>query len=275
MKLVGLILVCILILGCGGSGGDSGKGEETIVDIEFSGTWIMRTEREAYSASVGEYISSTFFSETYVMEDTKQGVRYELCNYYGGIPGYGIKTDERFYLNSSENGFSINSEGVLEQMTDYTLSWEPEYRYRSIQNPVKKSDSISLDNGTLIIQGPVSVEEYTHVCIWSVSYSTGNRKSFEIMTPYDDSYISLRFDIYDEIGAGIYQYTNSTDSTQISIDIMSTSTSFGNITGNSSLFPSNVTIELIEYNDTKISGTFSFTGQDSANYSGEFEAYFN
>jgi len=274
MKYLILVLAVTSLLGCNSSDNwVPDDGDSSIEDIELTGTWLMSNEIERYKTSTDEYLSSTYISESYLLEETDKGVKYESCRRYGGIPNYGIKTKEHFYLNPIDNGFILNGGGVLEQRSEYTNEWEPEFYYKSIQKITKITDVSVIDNGTLIVNGPISIEEYSHVCIWEVSYSVGNKRAFEIMVPFDDSYVSFRLDAYDEIVAGTYDYTTPYSDSLVRVDLSSNATAYWDIVESNTLSPSSVSLNLIEYNGTKISGTFSFTGQDEGSYSGEFEAF--
>jgi len=274
MKYLVLGLAVISLVGCKGSNdGGTDVEDPSIKDINLTGTWLMSNEIERYKKSTDEYLSSTYISESYLLEETDKGVKYSSCNRYSGIPNYGIKTEEHFYLSPIENGFRLNGDGVLEQRSEYENEWEPDFYYKSILNLTEISESNIIDNGTLIVNGPVSIEEHNHICVWEVSYSIGNKRTLEIMAPFGDSYISFRLDIYDEIVAGLFEYSGPNSESLVRVDLSSSASSYWDVVGSNTLSPSDVSLNLIEYNDTKISGVFSFTGQDGGSYSGEFEAF--
>ncbi|MDH5446261.1 MAG: hypothetical protein OEY52_11950 [Gammaproteobacteria bacterium] len=275
IKYVTFIIFSFTLIACNHSDDNSSEESVSLKDIKISGTWLMSTERQLYKTSTNEYLSSTYISENYIFEDTDKGVKYSRCRNYGRIPLYGIKTDTRFYLNIMDNGFSLNNENVLEQITEYNNEWEPDFHYKSISKLTKITDTTLVDNGTLIVNGPVSLEEYNHICILAVSYSLGHSKIFEIMTPFDDDYISLRLDTYDKVTPGVFEYEERHQESLVKIDLHSNAQKYWNIVGSNTLAPSNATINLIEYSDTKISGSYSFTGLDNESYSGEFDIILN
>jgi hypothetical protein len=273
MKYLGLILGAIFLTSCN----NSTEGTITLDQIDLTGTWLLSTEERSYKTSTDEYLSSTYYNESFILEETNNGVAYLPCHFFGNLPpNYGFKASDHFYFFPSDNGFTLKSTNELEQVKEFTNVGNPEFYYKSISRLKKKSDDIRIDNGTLILKGPVSIEEYNHICIWEVSFSTGITKSIEITTPYDDLYLSLRLDIHEEIYAGTtYQYQSANDSSPVKIDVTSNSTQFNDIVGTNLLQPKDVSINIIEYDDIKISGTFSFTSFNNESYSGEFEASFD
>lgn len=275
MKVLGYVVLCLSILGCNHSNNESSSEPESIRNMEIDGLWLMSSEQQTYKESTGEYLSSSFISRTYIFEETERGVKFDKCIDYGGLSSYGIKTDEHFYLYANENGFYLNVDNILEQQTEYSYELQPEFTYKSIVHLTKMSDVQTIDSGTLIINGAVTLEQYSHLCIWEVSYSHGYGRVFELLSPFGDDDLSFRLEINDVISPGVYQYDKNANDNLVEISITSFATEFRDDTGTSWLYPKTATIEFIEYNDVKISGIYSFVDENDVAYSGEFEFFLN
>lgn len=245
----------------------------SLKDVDLSGTWQMVTEVQQFKTSTEEYLQSSFYEEKYFLDDTVVGVEYSVCRVYGGIPVYGIKTDKHFYMNVSDDGFVLQDDGTLMRSRSYTNSWEPGFNFVAIETLTKISDNLLLDSGTFIFNGPVAITEHAHVCRRKTDYSVGIQWAVNIQVPYDDDYLTFNIEIRDAITAGTYTYARRWDATPVQIEVYSNATAFWNIVGTNTIGARDVSVTIIEVTDLRLSGTFSFTGQDDGSYSGEFEVF--
>ena len=290
MKNIKYLVVAGLLLslfGCDSDGDgrrnnqvDSSNSENlNFQSLDLSGTWRMVNEERRVRIDTEEYISSTFVEFRYVFEDTGSGVKYDRCWEYGDFYSpHGVKTDEHFYMSPndpSDTGFTIQDKDTLVKVTTYENEWEPGFRFESIQTLTKISSDVDVDSGTFILNGPISIEEYSHTCTWQVSSNVGESKTLEFLVPYDDGNINFHFRLTGEIVVGSYYYNEYWESEQVNFDINSTADAFWDTVGSNTLSAEDVTINIIESSDAKLSGTFSLLGQDNERYSGEFEIYLN
>jgi hypothetical protein len=264
----------VMVSGCSNSSDSGLDTQNSLNSIDLTGTWIVENETETYKTDTGEYLSSDFVRFKYVLEETNIGVKYDRCWEYGATSPYGIKAEYHFYMNPSDNGFSLQDDGSLKRITEFERDYQPGFNFRSIENLTKISDQVSVDNGTFVLNGPIANAEYDHVCLWQAHSNIGDSRTIEILTPFDNDSLSLRFDFQGDITPGTYQYTNYYDPSPVTIDISSNSDAFWAQVDSNILAASNVEVVIIESNNTKISGTYTLTGQDAGMYSGEFEMIF-
>ncbi len=275
---MGILLILIitnLVAGCMHSDNSPSQKEiQTLASVDLSGTWTMSNEIKKYKVDTGEYLLSTFIEHEYLLDDTDIGVGYAECRRYGGILNYGVKTDDHFYMNTQDNGFALQDDGTLQMESAYTYPWDPEYNYESIQTLTKVSDDIQLDYGTFILNGPIAKEEYAHVCRWTAHSNIGKNRTVAIIAPFGDDDMSFQFNIVDDIAAGAYTYSRFVGNRPFTIDVSSFATEFQSAINSNTLAPDDVSVTFIELTDFRMSGVFSFTGQDEGSYSGEFEIMF-
>lgn len=290
MKISLVILLALLVGACRSGGGDGirlpVKGEREVTDpndqtmsissMDLSGTWLMTVETRMSKIETGEYLSSRFSKFRYVFDDTENGVKFDECWTYGSpVPSYGIKTDTRLYMNLSDSGFTLQSDGSLKQTDNHELNHTTGFSYENVRSLVKLSDDIEFDGGMFVLSGPVSIEEHNQVCVLQSHLSIGLGRTIIITVPYDEEYISLNLEFFDGIDVGVYEYENDFDSKEVILRIGSRAKQFEEIVGNSSLFPSNVSLNIAESTSQRISGSYSFTGYDSGLYEGQFEVFLN
>lgn len=171
------------------------------------------------------------------MEDTDRGVKYSRCVDYGDAPHYGVKAEKHFYMSTSDNGYSLQADGSLVQTTYISYDYRPGFNYTSIATLRKESNDVSIDNGTFVINGPITNAEYNHVCLWHAYANIGDRTTTEILVPFDDDSLSLRLELQGEIFPGTYAYAQRYDESQVRLDVMSNSTLYWNLAGSNTLSP--------------------------------------
>ena len=175
MKYFLLLILSFTLFGCGSDKSVNDEASLSLQETDLTGTWVMVDEIRSTNVISGEYLSSQYFEYRYVMEEKEDGVRFNRCWEYGGFNELtGVKTNKRFYLNLSDPGFTLNSDGELEQVSSFERSWEPDFTFQSVKTLRKISDDVEIDSGSYILNGPVSVEEYEHVCAWQVHSSVGS-----------------------------------------------------------------------------------------------------
>lgn len=259
----------------GGSGQSPGNDSLSLNELDLSGTWKSVTETRIIEKSTGEYLSSLFTESTVLFEETENGVLVSECQDYGYDDHYGTKSDDRFYIYSTLNGHTLQENGTLSQVTTEEYDYSPGFIYESTNTLSRISNGIELDNGTLVLNGPVSVEEYSHVCLWQVSSSIGVSRTVELSVRYGDSYLSLRLDIEGDVVAGVYQYEDrSVTDSEVFLDVASNAIEFWDLVDSNVLDARNVTVNISDVTDNRILGSFEFTGQDDSLYDGEFEVVY-
>lgn len=285
-RVVLMVLLSAALVGCSSGGSSSGGGSpEAVPDepeeqadgvrtLDLSGTWLVTVETRMLKIETGEYLSSDFAKYRYFLEDTENGVRYEPCWTFGDFYApYGIKTEQHFYMELNKSGFELQSDGSLQQVSTYEREYAPGFSFTSIETLTKLSNSIEFDGGTIVLNGPITVEEHQHVCAWQVYSNIGVRRTIEISTPFDDDYISIRLTFFGDIVEGAYTYADYTSAKEVEIDVSSGARRFWEVTGSNGLFPTDVTVNIMESTSERLSGTYSFTGQDSNLYDGQFEVF--
>ena len=269
-----LMLLMFVLWGCGGSGGsgDNAPVAVDLVQIDLSGTWVVVNEIRKRKANTGEYLSSEFIEFKFILEDTDDGVKFDRCWEYGGIYSpYGIKTNERFYMDSSDEGYVLVSNDTLRQISNYEDDFQPGFDFESISTLSKIAEGVEVDDGVFVLSGPVSVDERDNVCAWQVYSNIGVFRTIEVIAPYENGSILLNISLIGDITEGEYQYSDFWDVGPVKIDVTSSVEAFWDQTGSNTLAPENVIIDFSISSEDFMSATFSFLGQDGGDYAGEFE----
>lgn len=277
MRIMVLLFSLCLISGCSSDNSDVTKVEEiALTDIDLTGTWEFVTETRTTKISTGEYLQSDFYTGTMLFDDNENGVQFNECHDYGGAASYGIKTDKNLYLHIWDDGYKLLKDGRLQKISASENEYQPGFSFETITTLSKISEEILLDSGTLILNGPVSVEEYNHVCLSQYYSNIGVSKSVELFARYGDSYLSLRLDMVDEISAGQYQYEYRYNGIHkpLLLDVYSGASEFDAVVNSNTLSPGDVTINVSEISEERLMGSFDFIGQDDGSYSGEFEVVY-
>ena len=276
-----LFLVSVLVSACdsGEGSSDDSAGALSPSSIDMTGTWLMTTERQVIKLDTDEYLYSEYYESRYVFDDTLQGVRYSACwDYARTSSAYGVKTDAHLYLQPSDpddTGFIAINSNTLQRTSHYEAEWQPGFRHVQIDTLTRLSDGVEIDNGTVLMNGPISVNEYNHVCISKVYSNLGESRGLLFMVPYDDRHISFSLNYLGDLSPGTYSYNERWDSEAelLNMDVSSSAYDFSDIVGSNTLAPEDVTIIIIESNESRVSGTFDFLGQDGMRYDGEFEVF--
>lgn len=277
MKFSIITLFMVFLCGCELLDEDSSNHEIqpralTLADTDLSGTWLLKQETRETKIETGEYLLSSFYESKFILEDTERGVIYNECEEYGDIdPPYGIKTPQHFYMNVQDPGFMLQADGTLQQTAVYELEYNPGFSYESIQTLTKVSEGVDIDNGTLALRGPVSVEEYSHVCLLKSTSNIGNRRSYHLIIPFDNERMIFSLNLIGEAPVGTYIINDYYSANEVVIDFYSNSILFEETMNSSGLDYENATINIIESNEDVISGSFVIIDESGNEHSGEFE----
>lgn len=272
----------LVLAGCGSDKSEDdqdnstpGNGNPVPKTINLSGTWLKSTEDRRTRIDTGIYESSYFTIFKHLMDDTVTGVQFERCWEYGEpFPLVGVKTSDRFYTfpgSPSDPGYAIHSESLLTRVTTFEPAWDPGYSYESIETLTKISDSIEIDNGTFILNGPISVAEFNHACVWLATDDPVELQTLEFLAPYTDDSISFHFQFKGGITVGTYHYDELRFADEVVLDVFSNATAFMNTVGSNALSPTDVTVNITEATPDRLAGSFAFLGMDNQRYTGEFD----
>ncbi len=281
MKFCFLVIFMFFLSGCELVDDDSSskEGEGKILSFngtDLSGTWLSTIETRETKIATDEYLSSDYFESQYILEDTNRGVVFNECWEYGGIETpYGIKTDQHFYMNTQESGFTLQADGSLQQSTIYEREYSPGLSYEAIQTLTRLSDEVDLDSGTFVLRGPVSVEEYSHVCTFINTSNIGNTRTYQLTIPYDNGYINFSLRLIGNVSTGTYVIDDYYNENAVVIDIYSNSTLFEQTMNSAGVGYQNAAVNIIELNDHTISGSFEIVDENGIEHTGEFEMLLN
>ncbi len=281
MKFYAVFILITFLCGCELVDEDSSKSEGdisqslTLEDIDLSGTWLLTQERRETKLATNEYLSSDFSKSKYVFEDTDRGVIFSECNTYGDFYSpYGIKTALHFYMNIHDNGFELQSDGRLQQITVYEFEYNPGFSYEYILTLTKLSEEVEIDNGTLVIRGPLLVEEYSQVCVQESTSNIGNNRSFQLSVPYDDGYLSFNIGLIGNVSEGIHTYDGYYNEKEVGIHIYSNATLVEEKIS-AGIDYKYVTVDVVVSNYDTLSGSFVIIDGNDIEHSGEFEILSN
>ena len=144
--------------------------------------------------------------------------------------------------------------------------------YNKKQSLVKLSSSVMTDQGSFALNGPVSMYEQNRVCLGRAYSSVSDIEYFHLYIPLEDIYVEFvaGFDTRPQPGVLTFDRQNPEETMVNRFDVFSNAESFVSTVGSNTLSPDNVELVITESSAEVLSGTFTFSGQDNQNYSGEF-----
>lgn len=277
------VLVCLilslLVIGCdnnndSGSDSEQNNAGSTPGNISLPGTWRYTQVHRFFNDQTNEYLYTDYFESTLIFVDDENTIRYYDCWEYGSNGAVAIQTADYIYLNTGTTAFARTNDGsyITEEETNMTYPGMTGTYFNQHFELTKISDDVNIDSGMLILTGNISVSEYNHVCLLTHYSNTFDRIDYELIVPHDDLNLALKMDFTSTPIVGTYDYSNIATSPQvIYFDVISNSTLFWDTINSNSLAPNPATINITASSDTLLNGTFSFTGQDNGDYSGEFQ----
>lgn len=277
MKIFIIFTLTCFLVACNS---DSSKESQNSTAISFdelnlTGTWEILTETRKVRTDNAAEVSISYRRNTYIFEDTIYGVEYNNCYEYGNFhKGFGVKSDNLFYMStydSAEVGFSAVDENQLQRVFTSEDESSPGFTFYETQTLTRISVNPELDNGSFVLNGPVTVAEYDHICLEESYTLLGNIYTVNLNMPFDDDALSIYLRFIGDIKVGSYSYEDYSDTEAVDLDISSNSNVFWDVIGSNTLAPNNVTIDITEVTSSKMVGNFILTGQDEGQYSGEFE----
>lgn len=269
MKIVVVIIFVAILMGCENQ---NNTGDE--FNAGLSGTWRYTQVHRFYSEQTDEYLYTDSVETSIIVSEDADGIRYYECWQYGGDGIPAIKTENNLYLNSGNTVYTLNDDGSYstQEETNITYDWMTDTYFNRHSTLSKLSDDVVIDKGLLVLSGNVELAEYSHVCLWRYYSDLSDQRAYELIVPYDDSYLGMRLDLASVPPVGSVEYTPFAEGASIlSFDIVSNANLFWDTEGSNSLYPESATINIVESTSSTLSGSFSFTGQDNGEYSGEFQ----
>ena len=265
-----ITLFSIMLTACGG--GDSNQD----IDLNVTGTWKHTQVHKYYNVASNEYLGSNFIEMSLIFKEELEGIKYYPC--WGNVGnGAGVGKTETQIITDVDSVFSktfikgVDGSYSTQEVKNIPVEGDDTVYYNQSFVLSKKSNEIIIDNGLLILNGPISVTEYNHACVVLHYSNIDDGKIYDIVIPYDDSILTLSLltQLNPAVGPVTYTLATSSDS-PIRLDISSQSTAFWNIVGSNTLSLGTTNINIIESTDSILSGTYSFTTNDNLNYDGEF-----
>jgi len=240
----------------------------------LTGTWISSSVNTSYDNSNVLVGSETTYSTLYFTESNAD-IQLSSCEDYSNpqiAPSFLQKNNGVLsFINVSDTPFTIVS------TTELTREYEITYSFGKIlynQTLTKTSSTIDLSRGSLQLNGPLSGNNQNHACLvqsFNSAPSQNNRQQISI--PFDNRDLRLDVELTHFLTVGNYIYdANERGNSPVlySFDVSSNSDVFWNTINSSSLSPTQAEFQISSVGSNLITGTFSFIGQDSGNYTGSF-----
>ena len=264
-----LLTITFLFLGCGGS---SSPDNKTLMEADLSGTWLLEDYIDHYDTNTNSILYSESSQITYFLVDRLDGtVNISRCIKYDGvnwdtvtknINNINVFLGRADYVKKTDNSLVMNDTHIPDPNFPNI-----ELRVTSYFNRV--SNNILLDSGDIILNGPISINENSHVC---VGHSTSNRlgtevERFSVSTPYQDGFLSIELLTQDPLTVKSYTFDKNVDGEINNFDIF-----YGILgVGGNTLSPSTAIIDVTSNSGFGYDGSFSFIDNNNSSYTGSFE----
>ena len=284
MKTVKLLLLAVVLVffGCGGSGGnggDSGPAQvESLESLDLNGTWESLVETKYFNESTNDYLYSEFKVSRMILEDGPSGIRYRNCENEFGFYSFGVKSGERLYLDTNEEGYDYLGGNRFQQVGPLGLySWEsPDYVTTVHQDIItlrKINDEVRDNAGSLVLDLPFSSDANARSCIREYYSSIGILGSFSIATQYNGYHIDLYVTGLNDWPVGVYEWGyDSADNTVIQrvwVDV--DYELLESVTGYGYSNPISGVVEITENSDEFLSGSFELVDENDIVFKGHFQ----
>lgn len=263
-----LITITFLFIGCGGGSSNT----NTLIETNLSGTWLFEEHVEFYDISTNSILYSESIQTTHFLEDRlDRTVNISTCIEYDGVNWEVItKNINNINIFSGRADFVKLTDNSL--VMNETLIPDPnfpniELRVTSYFNRV--SNNILLDSGGITLNGPISINESSHVCVRN---ATSNRfdtevELFLVSTPYQDGSLSIELLVQNPLAVKSYVFDKNVDSDISNFDIF-----YGVLgIGGNTLSPSSAIINVTSNSGFGYDGSFSFIDENNNSYTGTFE----
>ena len=246
-----------------------------LTDINLSGSWKISNIEDIHHSETDEYLYSNISTETLIITDSDSGIRYSDCKNYGrqsDTPA--IKTESNLYLYNTDTRFSVITNNLFVSKKELGIEHDLlTNRYINVQQKLERIETEAvIDKGLFILHEPVSVTEYTHVCLYH-NYSTlYDDESFGLAIPYleGEIYFDMRLKGLPKVKTHDYTpYENGAEIMRFSL--YSNTDHFEEITGSSYANINAAEITITDSVDDNIAGIFQFSGNGDQNFSGEFQ----
>lgn len=267
-----LLISIFFIASCTHDKNSSETKDVSIQDVDLTGTWLFTRTEEIYEKSSGQYLYTNYKKYTYILEETEAGVKYEECWEVGGDSLTGSKNDTDFYMDVNDPGFKLSSPDLLVRELDDEESEDLSKTIKVGESLQKISSDAQIDSGSFSINGEnVSASENNWVCSYNSYNTLRTRNSVLVVVPYLDSRLELSFSFKDSLSVASYEFQESSSDSQIfQFDVSSNATEFGEKVGSNALAPASANIDITQVENGFLAGRFSFVGQDSEAYTGNF-----
>ena len=124
-----LVTVSVLFIAACGSDSSSSNNNEyeeqefvAVSEVDLTGTWLFTRSTEVLEKESGDHLYTSYIKHNYVFDDTSDGVRYRVCWEPDVTPGHAVKTLQYFYMNESEEGFSMIDQNTMTRKFEFTGS---------------------------------------------------------------------------------------------------------------------------------------------------------
>ena len=263
----------VVLAGCGDNKSDSLSETD---ESDLSGTWLHTQVQYVYDRNSGEYISTEYYESTIILSDTGVGMTTSECSLYQQHDYLGKKGDDYINLQiapSAPTYFQVAKDKFETELDrDINSSYSTNTKVDKRLTIEKLSSNVVIDKGLLVLNGPISINEYSHVCVGK-KYSTFNSTVYyDLHVPFDDYNLimQMKFSAHPSVGVLTYTKENTEASILNEFDVSSTSSYFLDRVDSSTLAPDNVLVNVHQSSEDVLSGEFSFLGHDGGDYSGEF-----
>jgi len=274
MKLTHILLFLCFTLAASCATEDAEDETEEEKTESLNGTWLVKSVDTSYDLTSDLKTGANTAYSTLFITESETDISVISCTHSLSstrIPLILIKDNDTLTFESyPSESFTIISNSELTRQYEETFSSN---RIVYEQTFTKISSTLDYDRGSLQLNGPISADNSTQVCLQQIVHENNAIYRFDVSIPLDNEFVTFSTGSTQFLSVGNYQYDfYSSDPSPVlfSFDVSSNADIFWSNISSNTLGPDYADLEITTSQANFVDGNFSFISQVGGNYTGTF-----